>query len=101
MSKWWRKVHEFLPRASSLKKTASKNVSFVQKSYSDDINKMAKRMPESVRALRAELGKRAEEAASRMAGRAKALPSKAAEVREGEGASLLTCVLVSGVFMVM
>lgn len=79
MSKLWRKVMESLPKPSSLKKTASKNVSFVQNKYGDDLSKRA-------RNLSAELGKqareRAEEAASRLAGRARALPSKAAEVGE-------------------
>lgn len=86
MSKWWRKVQESLPKPSSLKKTASKNVSFVQKKYGDGVgSKRARSMPDSVRAMSAELGKlareRAEEAASRLAKRAKALPSKAAEVK--------------------
>lgn len=83
MSKWWRKVQASLPKPSSLKKTASENVSFAKKTYSEDMSKRA-------RNLSAELGKqareRAEEAASRLAGRAKALPSKAAEVRAGEKA---------------
>lgn len=83
MSKWWRKVQASLPKPSSLKKTASQNVSFVKKRYSEDMSKRA-------RNLSAELGRqareRAEEAASRLAGRARALPSKAAEVRAGEKA---------------
>lgn len=72
MSKWWRKVQEVLPKPSSLKKTASKNVSFMQK-Y--DIGKRSAQLRQQAR-------ERAEEAASRLAGSARVLPSKAAEVRK-------------------
>lgn len=92
MSKWWRKVQEALPKPSSLKKTARKNVSFVQK-YGERANNV----PESVRVKSAQLRKqareRAEEAASRLAGSARALPSKAAEVREARERERVLCYI--------
>lgn len=89
MSRWWRKVQEALPKASTLKKTASGNVSFVQKKYGDvakdKVDDLKKGMTvRNGRKLTALARERAEEAASRLGKRAadnaRALPSKAAEV---------------------
>lgn len=100
MSKWWRKVQESLPKPSSIAKNARKNASFVQKKYGEDVSKRGRSiLPESVRVRSAELGRqareRAEEAASRLAGRAKALPSKAAEVRKRQERKRARCRYVS------
>lgn len=90
MSRWWHKVQQALPKPSSLKKTASENVSFVQKKYGgvakdkvDDLKKkgMAMHNGKQLTALAREW---AQEATSRLGKRvadnARALPSKAAEV---------------------
>lgn len=93
MSKWWRKVQQALPKPSSVKKTAGRNASFVQKYVDGDARKSlqeaasryGRRAQDSVRLRGEELGKqvreRAAEATSSLTESAKALPSKAAEVR--------------------
>lgn len=89
MSRWWRKIQQVLPKKSSLKKTASENVSFVQKKYGgvakDKVDDMKKSMTNwSSKGLKARARERAQEATSRLGKRvvenARALPSKAVEV---------------------
>lgn len=105
---WWRRVQQAFKNPSSMKKTASQNVSFVQKKYSDatkdkrteelksllkksasDYGKRARDVPASLRQRSEELGKQAQERAGELASNlskrategAKELPSKAAEVK--------------------
>lgn len=89
MSKWWGKVQKALPKLSSLKKTASKNVSFVQKEYGgvtkDKVDEIKKSMtPQKGKDLKTRARERAEDSTSRLgkqvAENARALPLKAAEV---------------------
>lgn len=103
---WWRKVQQSLRNPSSLKKTAEKNVSFVQKKYRDsgsedlkkrlsesigDYEKRARSVPELIRSrsekMSRQVQKRSQEALSSLSKQAaekvKVFPIRAAEVSGG------------------